>query len=502
MSSLEQTSTMVAGKQEHDPTQVALALRQLPPQAQAAAVADMKKQFADDPEEVAVQAPASTIRIPALPDGILSDALSDAGAGQWVDDYVRYALAKSPMTPVAFHESAALSLASIAIARRLKVPMAFGDVYPNLFVIWLAPTTLWNKSTALDIARRQARRVFPHLLAAQDSTIESLHSDMAGYEPINLDKLPPDARDMWARERNYAAQRGQILDEMSGLLAGAGRDYNAGMVEALLRMYDCDALYTRSTRGQGRVVIKDAYLNILGASTPAAMTPHLSAEKSWSNGWWPRFAILTPETDRPAWKLATAEPEPPSISTKLHGLYDRLPPAIWPDAPSAVTVSIEPDASQAWHKYNKVIRYDFVGPGLDPHLSGTYGRLPVQALKVGTILSALDWPEDQEAPRIKPAHMARALTIVESWRVSAHRCVSDVRAGSFDRLLQRVQGIMTKYQPAGVTLRELRNDMRDVEPEGLERVLGQMVRLGLAEEVSSGSGLQGGRPTARYVLCR
>jgi len=60
------------------------------------------------------------------------------------------------MTPDQFHESAALWLVGVAVARRLYLPMSWGRVYPNLMVVWIAPTTLFHKSTALEIARSLA----------------------------------------------------------------------------------------------------------------------------------------------------------------------------------------------------------------------------------------------------------------------------------------------------------------------------------------------------------
>lgn len=106
-----------------------------------------------------------------------------AGAGQVVDRYVAYAETISPMTPRLFHESAALWLGAVAIARRMVLSTLFGPLFPNVFILWLAPTTLFRKSTALDVAHRLARQVFPHLMAAQDTTPEAFLSDLAGAAP-------------------------------------------------------------------------------------------------------------------------------------------------------------------------------------------------------------------------------------------------------------------------------------------------------------------------------
>ena len=78
----------------------------------------------------------------ALPEKIAQLLNNETGHHFWLDDYIDDASSKSPMTPKLFHESAGLTLGSAAIARRLVVELPFGPIYPNLFVVWIAQTTL------------------------------------------------------------------------------------------------------------------------------------------------------------------------------------------------------------------------------------------------------------------------------------------------------------------------------------------------------------------------
>ena len=98
---------------------------------------------------------------------MLPDPEAAAGAGRPLEWYVAYAQTISPMTPRLFHESAILTLAGTAIARRIRLNMAFGSVYPNIFVLWLAPSTLFHKTVAFNVAREMADLEFPHLLAPE-----------------------------------------------------------------------------------------------------------------------------------------------------------------------------------------------------------------------------------------------------------------------------------------------------------------------------------------------
>jgi hypothetical protein len=379
--------------------------------------------------------------------------------------------------------------------------MSFGDIWPNIFIIWIALTTLYRKSTGLNVARQLAWRVLSHLLAAQDTTPEAFLYDLAGREPTHLDALCQEDRREWQKGRDFAAQRGWVLDEMSGLLAAAGRDYNAGLIEALLRFYDCDPKYTRSTRGQGRIVIRNAYLSLLGASTPAALSSHLLSERLWSMGWWPRFAILTPSTDRPEWREPQEREEPSELATGLSQLYERLPSATWPEQPEALTVTLGKGVHDAWSQYNRALSHQLLTDDLEHRLWGTYGRLPTQALKVAINLAALDWREGEKAPIIELPHLARALAICEDWRASAHRALKKVTASEFDALRVRILRQLGRFEPQGATARDVYRAMRDKPPDEIKDILRQMIEAGdiTAQEVNPTGR---GRKTTRYQLAR
>jgi hypothetical protein len=440
---------------------------------------------------------------PDLPDWAAPDYKQAASAGQWLDEYIAYGLAVSPMTPAFFHESAALWLASMIIARRLVLKMPYDQVYPNMFVLWLAGTTLYRKSTGLNIALELAREICPFLLAAQDTTPEAFLSDLSGSEPANYSAMTPDEQKIWQQERNFAAQRGWALDEISSLMAGAGRDYNRGLLEALLRFYDCTERYTRSTRGQGRIVVKNSYLSILGATTPAALAEHFAAATLWSNGWWPRFAILTP-AERPAWQDATATERPPSLKNGLERLFKRLPNETkFPDPPSTLTVSLGNGVFEAWSKYNRALSHDLLTDDLPEQLHGSYGRLPTQALKVAMILAALDWKENTGAPVIEMPQLARGIMIAETWRASVHRALATASETDFTRTAERVLKVIAKYTPSGgASMREICRDMRDKRPGDIQVAVGELELAGLIQMAERPEKPGRGRPTDRYILAK
>lgn len=435
--------------------------------------------------------------MPELPESARLDPALGADVCPWLDLYTDYARKVSPMTPAIFHESAALWLACVAIARRLMLPMPYGEIYPNLFIAWVANSTLYHKTTALNVARAAARDAFPHLLAPQDTTPEAFLSDLAGQQPANYASMSLPEQQAWSKGRNFAAQRGWVVDEISGLMAGAGKDYNAGLLESLLRFYDCDEIFTRSTKKEGRVVVKNSYLALLGASTPTAMSLYLTAERLWGLGWWPRFAILTPTDERPAWQDATRAERPERLINDLARLYKRLPVATYPNFPTPETVYLGEGVYSAWQIYNRAMSYDLLTPELDTQLWATYGRLPTMVLKIAMILAALEWPEGG-ACQIELPQLARAMAIAETWRESAHRAKAGANDTGFDQIKKRILKQIAKY-PAGANISKIYRGMQDKTPSEIDLALSDMVLAGLVEKVDPEPGKKG-RPAERYKI--
>lgn len=437
--------------------------------------------------------------VPPLPASVVIDRTLVAEAGSWLDEYVTYAQRVAPMTPEIFHESAGLFLASMVIARRLVLPLPFADIYPNLWIMWVAPTTIWSKTTALNITRRLALRTTPFLLAPEELTPEAMLSDMSGAEPGNYMQMPLEDQENWQLRRNHAAQRGWTVDEFSGMLASAGRDYNAGLLETLLRFYDCTEQYTRLTNVRGMQVVHNSYLAILGASTPAAMAMHLTADRLWGIGWWPRFAILTPAMTRPEWQEPEERMPTDHLERTLRTLYENLPEAKWPEPPVAKTVLLDEYVYEMWNLYNRAMRYELLDENLDTRLWGTYGRMPVHVLKIAMILASLDWDGENEV-RVMLAHLSRALMIAEGWRVSAHRALLQANEQAGDQAKMRMLYHISRCEPAGVTMRDLCKSAKNFKPSKIQAALDELILAGEISLVERVVGPRGGRPCDRYYL--
>jgi len=368
-----------------------------------------------------------------------------------------------------------------------------------LYVLWVAPTTLFAKSTALKIVEEVARDAFPHLLLPQEFTPEALLSELAGKDPPGLDDLPQDVRDLWQERRNFAAQRGLIMEEFSSILASAKKDYNAGLTETILRLYDCPISWERRTQTHGLVKIRAAYTTLLSATTPMALGPFLTRH-AWLSGFWPRFALLSPEEERPLFRRTDKRPERPGwLVEQLSRLAcQKLPGATYPMPPKSLPIAFESEAYEAWKRYDQAVRYALLTDALEDSLWGLYGRLPTQAVKVAIILAALDW-DSEEAPVITLAHWARAQQIVEHWRASVHRLLVPVRIQEERRQEERVLSVIKRAGQQGVTVRDVYRALNMGRDE-VEAVINHLVKDGIVTENRIQPTSKGGRPTYRYTV--
>lgn len=76
----------------------------------------------------------------------------------FIDDYVEYASSRTD-APRIFHKYVAYMMLSCALGRKAYLEFAGDRVYPNLYMLLIAPSTMYRKSTSLNIAMNILKEV-------------------------------------------------------------------------------------------------------------------------------------------------------------------------------------------------------------------------------------------------------------------------------------------------------------------------------------------------------
>lgn len=182
-----------------------------------------------------------------------------------------------------------------AVGRRLYGEASWGvKIYPNLYLMLVAGTTFYRKSTAYKLAEQVARQAILHMLMPTRGAPERFQEALAGRMPSNFNKLAREQQERLTKAQPFAAQRGLLKDEVDGLFGTINkRDYMTGMKDLLIELYDCPDYFDKDTQ-TGLNIVENAALSILGVTTPASLSCAVSMG-DWDNGLLIRFALLTPE---------------------------------------------------------------------------------------------------------------------------------------------------------------------------------------------------------------
>ena len=355
-------------------------------------------------------------------------------AGKFVDDYMAFAAHDAPMSPPLFHQTYALSILSTAIARRVYVSAGTNAIYPNLYILLSAPSTLYTKTTGYKSAMKVLETAgLSHLLLPNGVTPQSLITELSNRQQDNFSSWSKDDQEEWQKERAFAAQRAWWIDEAARLLSQFQQKYLAELMPIVLELYDCAPKIKISTQIRGRETVRNAYLTICGPTTPAALRPHLKNPDYWGNGLFSRFLFVTPDTAPVRIFYPDPFPVPSELAKHINKLaFERLESpkesALGPTPPPpAVEAKVTPEVKALWNNYHaamfELIQKNKVAEKLGP----SYGRMHEKAIKVAMLLAASDWVRMAKTNPliIHPYHWYRAQEIIEGYRASLHRIIED-----------------------------------------------------------------------------
>jgi len=146
----------------------------------------------------------------------------------------------------------------------------------NLYILLLAPSTYYRKSTTTDIVSDYIRAVNSNLIFPDSFTPEALYEILKKY---------PRGLLIW-RE----------LIQVKEFQLGA--EYNKGLASFLVDLYDYKEQHKRWTKGDGEIVVDNPIVSILSAGIASWFVENLK-KKDFEGGIWTRFIFVpAPEQER------------------------------------------------------------------------------------------------------------------------------------------------------------------------------------------------------------
>jgi hypothetical protein len=419
-------------------------------------------------------------------------------AGRFINDYMAFGMKDAPMSPPLFHQTYALAILSTAIARRVYVSGGTNVIYPNLYMLLSAPSTLYTKTTGYRSAMKvlEMAGLSPMLLPG-GVTPQSLISELSNRPHDNFRDWAQDDKDEWQQERLFAGQRAWWIDEAARLLSQFQQKHLADLLPIILQIYDCDPKIKVSTQMRGRETVRNAYLTVCGPTTPAALRPHLKTPDYWTNGLFARFLLVTPDTAPVRVFYPDPFPVPANLPKHVNQLaFERLESpaenALGPTpAPKAIEAAVPPDVWKHWDHYHAAM-YELINKKAVPEkLHACYGRFPEKAIKIAMLLAASDWAKMAKGNPlvIRPAHWARAQEITEGYRASLHRIVEDSSHPIETEDNELTERILARVKSGSRnSRRELSQDLNmrtGIQRDRFEAVIGQLIQDGDLVEYDS-----------------
>lgn len=444
---------------------------------------------------------------PLLPEARLSDKAMAAAesVAPWYYQTVEWAKQRSPMTPPHFLEAGVVWLLSLAIARRACIEF-HERIFPVLYLLLVAETSKYAKSTGLNTLYTLVMAAMPHMLIPGQTSPEGMIELLSGQLPTNFDKLSRRDQQLIEAGRKFAGQRGIMLDEYSSLLGSQKKDYMQGFIELLMRLYDAREFEQHYTRSGGMMIIKYPGISILGATTPAAMARACTVEM-WENGANARYLIMFRDQPQDYNPNYISYAPPPELVRPLAGLHNALPLIKANDLlemenddaifhPHFAAVSKE--AHKQYMAYTKAVYHDMIDDELDERLHGNYRRMHVQALKIALALACMDWAQAGASGRvtIEIGHFALAQQLVETARESLHRLMPVLSQSADSRTHRDLLNIL-RHTPEGMTVRDIvrRTGKNTSEVRSALEVLAESGEIEVSDYKPST-----GRPTQIYRL--
>jgi ribosomal protein S25 len=323
-----------------------------------------------------------------------------------------------------YHPAGAFVILSSLLCSNVRLPTSFGMVYPNLWFMILADTTLTRKSTAMDNATDLLLDIDSDILLATDGSIEGMLTAMA---------LRSGKPSLFLR------------DEITGLIDAMNKkEYMAGMMETLTKMYD--GKHMKRVLRKETIDVKEPRLVMFSGGIRNKMLDILDY-KHVGSGFLPRFIFITAESD-----ITRIKPVGPPTNLDLktrdklveegQELYKHYATPVVKPGTGTVTFPKQWNATlsdDAWTLYNQFEfkLLEFALDSYDPTLfTPMMDRLAKSGLKAAVLLAASR--KHDTHIEVTELDILHAFYYVEQWSGHTATIIGSIGSSQDEKKLDKI----------------------------------------------------------------
>lgn len=339
--------------------------------------------------------------------------------------------------PLQYHQSVAYWMIGSVIGRNCFMTVGDQQIFPNIWLLVLGPSSFYRKTTSIFIARKMLKAICPESLISDQWTMESLIAIMQ-TEPKGI----------------------MIHSEFKSFLSVLQKDYNHGAQSFLTELYDCNSFSrVRGTSDIKRYSIESPFLSLAAASTMEWLQNSIKHEDI-SGGFLARFLVVSAD------KKEKDLPFPPKADEVIRQQLIGLLKLTAGRSREIIYSQAAKEEYADW--YGSLRRTTDKMPEM---LRGFLTRLQVYCHKIAIIEATLN-----DTGTVTPDIVAKAIAYC-SERVNEIVSLGDTSLGrsKFDAMGMRVQGIVDR-NPGIDYSRLLKNS--NISAKYLHDVLDTLVKRG------------------------
>jgi len=318
-------------------------------------------------------------------------------------------------SPRVFWTWAGISTIASALQRKVWLPFGLDTLYPNLYILLVAPPGRCRKGAPLAFSKKILQAIKVPVFV-DSPTKRALTKEMA--------YISQTTQFTYSGKLKVQAPLSIVSKELSSFLAVDPKS----MIEVLTDLYDAHEVWEYKTSEKGTDKLFGVCVNCLMATTPSWMSTNLPQE-AIGGGFTSRFVLVAGQDK---YKFV---PIPPVPDEKI---YEYLRTDLMKISKLVGEYSFDPLAEEMYIEWYGTID-SLTKKVKDDRLHGYLERIHIMALKVAMTLSAAE----QDRLIIRPQDMDQAITLLQEVLVSAPKALGahgrSTLAVDTDRILTQVR---------------------------------------------------------------